>query len=159
PQAQVHGAGRFRGGARGRRSGGRAPSRTFVMQNARPIRPASRVPAWPPGRSLSGGEPVRLAAGTAGLVPEVRFADGRCRMTAAAGGVRGEGSSRGAGTRQAGREAGPLAAGAGQVTTASLVAGAGLVAGGRAWPAVDAVVERLDAERVPGAEQFPGPGV
>src|SRR5580704_253032 len=29
----------------------------------------------------------------------------------------------------------------------------------RAGPPVDAVVERLDAERVPGAEELPGPGV
>ena len=53
----------------------------------------------------------------------------------------------------------PLITGTGLVTETGLVTGTVLAAGGRAGPAVDAVVERLDAERVPGAEQFPRPGV
>src|SRR5262249_29442679 len=146
-------AGRFHGGARRRRGRGRPPSRIFVMQYARPIRPPDRMPAWSPGRSRGGGEPVVPAAVAAGLLPPVRVAGWlRCRMTAAAGAGRGGGSLGGTGSlRGSGGLRGSAAREAGRDT--------GRPGGDRAEPPVDAVVERLDAERVPGAEQLAGPGV
>src|SRR6516164_2010913 len=121
------------------------------MQYARPTRPAGRVPAWPPGRSPSGGEPVMPVAVRVGWVPGIRIAFWRRRcMPAAArrergGGPRGGGPRGGGPPGDGGRGAGAVRQ-AGQ-ETGRLVTGAGLAAGSRAGTAVDAVVERLDAER------------
>src|SRR5215472_486866 len=120
------------------------------MQNAAGIRLSGRVPARPPGW-LSGGEPVgrRTVA-----FPLTRSA-GRCRgrVAPAARPVR---YSCGARVRSGTRTGcGPAVLSAPTPTTGPVV----LALPGRAGPAVDAVVERLDAERVPGAEQLAGPRV
>ncbi len=146
PQPQVHrarppGRPRARAGARGRGHRGRIPHRAILGQNARPIGLPGRVPAWPPGRSRQGGEPVigcavggggfrrgNPGAGPGRRVPATPQAGRQGRSGAAAGGSRGLGA-----------------------IVLAVQDGAG--------PAVDAVVERLDAERIPGAEQLTGPGV
>ena len=125
-------------GRRGRR--GMSPQRTFFMRYARPIRLAGRMPAWLPGRSPSGAEPVIQGCRRVSLLRRGRIAGCRWRRMPAAA------------------RAGPGARGR-RATVPAAASAVGLAAGDHAGPAVDAVVEGLDAERVPGAEQFAGPGV
>ena len=145
-QPQVHHAGHAGHGLLGRGGPGwcgrrgRSPRRTLFMRYARPIRLSGRMPTWPPGRPGGGGEPAIRGYRRVSLLRGGRLAGRpRRRMPAAA---------------RPGREA---RAGCSAVAAAGRAVG--LAAGDRAWPAVDAVVEGLDAERVPGAEQFARPGV
>ena len=132
-RAAMAGGGGRAGGRRGMR-----PQRTFFMRYARPTRPG-RQPAWLPGRSPSGAEPVIQGCRRVSLLRRGRIAGRRWRRMPAA-------------TR-----AGPGARG--RCATVPAATSAVGLAGDHAGPAVDAVVEGLDAERVPGAEQFAGPGV
>src|SRR5215469_10790435 len=120
------------------------------MQNAADIRLSGRVPARPPGwlgrgRVAPAAWPVRYSCGA------------RVRSGTPAGcgpGVLTTRARPDSGSR-CGPGAGPGVLSAPTPTTGPVV----LALPGRAGPAVDAVVERLDAERVPGAEQLAGPGV
>src|SRR5215469_4654796 len=140
------------------------------MRNAADIRLSGRVPARPPGW-LSRGEPVGRRAVAC---PLTRSA-GRCRgrVAPAARPVRYScgarvcsGTPAGCGpgvltTRarpDSGSRCGPGVGPGGRSVPTPTTGPVVLALPGRAGPAVDAVVERLDAERVPGAEQLAGPG-
>src|SRR6516164_1337193 len=127
---------------------------------------SGRVPARPPGW-LRRGEPVGRRAVTFRLTRSA----GRCRgrVAPAARPVRYSSGARACCGTRTGRGPGLLTrarpdpgsrCGPG-VLSAAAPATSPVVLGfpDRAGPAVDAVVERLDAERVPGAEQLAGPGV